>query len=100
MSPLARALRRAAHALIRFYQATLSSVLGRECRYLPTCSAYADEAIARHGVWPGLWMATARLCRCRPLGGAGYDPPPAALPRGASWARPWRYGVWRTPGGE
>lgn len=91
--------RPAALALIRAYQLSFSALLGRECRYLPTCSAYAAEAIERHGVWAGLWMGTARICRCHPLGGAGYDPPPNVSPPGASWARPWRYGAWRTPSG-
>ena len=95
MSALAAAPRRAAHILIRFYQLTLSSVLGRQCRYLPTCSSYADEAMRRHGLWAGSWMAMARLCRCRPGGGFGYDPPLAALPPRAGWMRPWRYGRWR-----
>jgi hypothetical protein len=94
---VSRAARRAAHLAIRAYQLSLSGLIGRQCRYLPTCSAYADEAIGRHGLWAGSWMGAARLCRCHPLGGAGYDPPPAALPAGASWRRPWRYGVWRTP---
>ena len=96
MSGVARPV---ARALIRAYQLSFSAFLGRECRYLPTCSAYAAEAIERHGVWAGLWMGTARVCRCHPLGGAGYDPPPSAPPPGASWARPWRYGAWRTPSG-
>jgi uncharacterized protein len=87
--------RRAARALLRGYQLTLSGLIGRQCRYLPTCSAYTDEAIARHGVWAGAWMGAARICRCQPLGGSGYDPPPAALPESASWFRPWSYGVWR-----
>jgi uncharacterized protein len=91
------AAQQGAHALIRFYQLTLSGLLGRQCRYLPTCSAYTDEAIARHGVWAGAWMGAARICRCRPLGGAGYDPPPEAPPPGASWFRPWTYGEWRGP---
>jgi putative membrane protein insertion efficiency factor len=94
---LSEAARRAARALIRAYQLSFSALLGRQCRYLPTCSAYTDEAIARHGVWPGLWMGTARVCRCHPLGGSGYDPPPPTPPPGASWRRPWRYGAWRTP---
>jgi putative membrane protein insertion efficiency factor len=89
--------RSVARGALRAYQLTFSSVLGRQCRYLPTCSAYADEAIARHGVWPGIWMGAARICRCHPLGGSGYDPPPRTLPPGASWAQPWKYGVWRTP---
>ena len=49
--------------------------LGR-CRYAPTCSAYAMEAVARHGVWQGSWLTGRRLCRCHPWGGAGYDPVP------------------------
>ncbi|HEV3043961.1 MAG TPA: membrane protein insertion efficiency factor YidD [Roseiarcus sp.] len=95
---LTLAPRRAAHGAIRLYQLTLSCVLGRQCRYLPTCSEYADEAICRHGLWAGGWMGFARACRCHPYGGAGYDPPPKAPPSGASWVRPWRYGVWRAPG--
>ena len=90
-------VRAAARGAIRAYQLTFSGLLGRQCRYLPTCSAYMDEVIARHGVWAGAWMGTARLCRCHPLGGAGYDPPPRAAAPAASWARPWRYGAWRTP---
>ncbi|HXT08844.1 MAG TPA: membrane protein insertion efficiency factor YidD [Roseiarcus sp.] len=94
MSGIARP---AALALIRAYQLSLSAFIGRDCRYLPTCSAYAAEAIERHGAWAGLWMGTARVCRCHPLGGSGYDPPPSRPPPGANWARPWRYGAWRTP---
>ena len=85
MSAAQRAPRRAAHGLIRFYQLTFSSLLGRQCRYLPTCSAYADEAIQRHGLWAGGWMGAARICRCHPWGAAGFDPPPASPPAGASW---------------
>ena len=95
MSMLAFAPRSVARALIRFYQLTLSIVLGRQCRYLPTCSAYADEAIRRHGLWAGSWMGAARICRCHPWGDSGYDPPLETLPNGASWSRPWRYGRWR-----
>jgi uncharacterized protein len=54
---------------------TLFGTLGR-CRYAPACSAYAMEAVARHGVWHGSWLAGRRLCRCHPWGGAGYDPVP------------------------
>jgi hypothetical protein len=67
VSALVPAPRRAAHALIRFYQLTLSSLIGRQCRYLPTCSAYADEAIRRHGLWAGSWMGLA-LPSARRLG--------------------------------
>ena len=79
------------------YRYTLSSFMGRQCRYLPTCSDYADQAIARHGAWPGLFMATARICRCHPWGQHGYDPVPQCLPTGGRWYTPWRYGIWRMP---
>ena len=93
-----RLLRGAAHGAIRAYQLTLSGFLGRQCRYLPTCSNYADEAIARHGLWCGGWMALSRVCRCHPWSDAGFDPVPADLPRGAAWFIPWRYGSWlRSP---
>lgn len=50
------------------------------CRYLPTCSAYAREAIVVHGALRGGWLAAKRVCRCSPLGGSGLDPVPPALP--------------------
>jgi putative membrane protein insertion efficiency factor len=81
-----------ARVLIRGYQITISSLLGRQCRYFPSCSEYADEAIERHGVWPGGWMGAARICRCHPWGGSGLDPVPMQLPPDSSWYRPWRYG--------
>lgn len=92
---LSRLPRLVLRAPILLYRYTLSSFMGRQCRYLPTCSQYADEAISRHGAWPGLFMATARVCRCHPWGGHGYDPVPSALPPDARWYRPWRYGQWR-----
>ena len=95
MSGLNQAPRRAAHGLIRAYQLTLSGVSGRQCRYLPTCSDYTDQAIRRHGLWAGGWMGAARICRCHPWGGKGFDPPPERVPDGADWLRPWRYGQWR-----
>ena len=85
-----------AHYLIRGYQLTWSGLAGRQCRYLPTCSDYMDEAIAQHGMWAGAWMGLARICRCHPWGGAGYDPVPMACDAGCV-RRPWRYGRWRTP---
>ena len=88
--------RRAALLAIRAYQLTASAVLGRQCRYLPTCSDYAAEAVRRHGVWPGSWMSAARLCRCHPLAGWGYDPVPLRC-EPVPAATPWRYGVWRLP---
>jgi putative membrane protein insertion efficiency factor len=86
-----------AHGLIRAYQLTLSSLVGRQCRHLPTCSDYVDEAIAKHGIWAGGWVGFSRICRCRPWGTAGFDPVPQTLPREAHWVRPWRYGQWRGP---
>jgi uncharacterized protein len=80
-----------AHFVIRAYQLTLSAIAGTHCRHLPTCSAYMDEAIARHGIWAGGAMGIARLCRCHPWGTAGFDPVPKTLPSDARWWRPWTY---------
>lgn len=63
--------------LIRGYQLLISPVLGPCCRYLPSCSDYAAEAIFRHGALAGGWLALKRLARCHPWGGSGYDPVPA-----------------------
>lgn len=95
LPPLARLPRLLLRAPILAYRYTLSSFMGRQCRYLPTCSDYADTAIARHGAWPGGWMVAARLCRCHPWGGHGFDPVPEGLPADGRRFRPWRYGVWR-----
>lgn len=62
--------------LIRVYQYGVSPILPRTCRYAPTCSDYASEAIARHGAILGCWLAARRLLRCQPWGGHGYDPVP------------------------
>lgn len=86
---------RAAHAIIRAYQLTLSALVGRTCRHFPSCSDYADEAIGVHGVWAGAWMGLARISRCNPWGTAGIDLVPAERPTGAAWYTPWRYGRWR-----
>ena len=91
----ARGLRAAMRGLIRAYQLTLSSLVGQNCRHMPSCSTYASEAIARHGAWAGGWMALARIIRCRPGGTHGIDEVPDDLPPGAGWLAPWRYGHWR-----
>ncbi|HET6375955.1 MAG TPA: membrane protein insertion efficiency factor YidD [Methylocella sp.] len=91
MQSFSRLGRFAAHALIRAYQLTLSSLAGAHCRHLPTCSAYMDEAIARHGLWAGGMLGLARLLRCHPWGTSGFDPVPDALPPDARWWRPWSY---------
>lgn len=91
LQALTQSGRRAAHLVIRAYQLTLSSVAGSHCRHLPTCSAYMDEAIARHGLWAGGWLGLARLLRCHPWGTSGFDPVPESLPREARWWLPWTY---------
>jgi putative membrane protein insertion efficiency factor len=92
---LAALPRQAGRALIWLYRHTLSPLVGYECRHLPTCSQYGDEALARFGLWAGGWMTLARLCRCHPFGTSGLDFVPAALPPRACWYMPWRYGRWR-----
>ena len=72
MTPLARLL-----ALpVRAYRLVLSPWTGHGCRFQPTCSAYALEALERHGGLRGGWLAVRRIARCRPGGGSGYDPVP------------------------
>jgi putative membrane protein insertion efficiency factor len=96
LSVLGRGPRRAARALIAVYRYSLSALVGFDCRHLPTCSSYADEAIDRFGLWAGGWMTLARLCRCHPLGTSGLDFVPSGLPSKSHWYLPWRYGRWRT----
>lgn len=62
--------------LARAWQLGPSAILPPSCRYQPTCSAYAIEAISRYGAWRGGRLAVRRLARCHPWGGAGYDPVP------------------------
>ncbi len=64
--------------VVRFYRNAVSPWTPPSCRYLPTCSAYAEEAILRHGPVRGGWLALRRLLRCHPLGGHGPDPVPSA----------------------
>jgi putative membrane protein insertion efficiency factor len=69
----------------RAYKLTLSPLIGGYCRYMPTCSDYAAEALISHGPWRGGSLALRRLCRCHPWGGSGFDPvPPPPLSK-----RPW-----------
>jgi putative membrane protein insertion efficiency factor len=78
---------------IHLYRYTLKAFLGWHCRHLPTCSDYALQAIDRNGPWRGLWLTTARICRCRPGGSRGWDPVPDV--RGVSHPlAPWRYARW------
>lgn len=62
--------------LIRFYRSCLSAALPSSCRFYPTCSAYSYEAVEKWGAWRGIRFAIRRILRCRPFGGAGYDPVP------------------------
>lgn len=67
---------------VRLYRATFSPIVGMNCRYQPTCSAYALEALETHGAVKGSWLTIRRISRCHPLGGHGYDPvPPADAPK-------------------
>ena len=61
---------------VRFYRLFVSPWLGRSCRFEPTCSAYALEALERHGAARGGWLALHRIVRCHPWGGSGFDPVP------------------------
>ena len=62
--------------LIRVYQWTLSPLLGSNCRFHPTCSAYGVEAFRKWGAWRGLGLTLRRISRCHPWGASGYDPVP------------------------
>lgn len=77
--------------LIRAYQQVVSPYLPPACRYTPTCSEYAVEALRKHGAGRGSWLAVRRLLRCHPWGGSGYDPvPPAPAGRGTGGRSPER----------
>jgi putative membrane protein insertion efficiency factor len=72
MTPYERSVRFA----LRAYKLTLSPLIGRHCRFSPSCSEYGADALIQHGPLRGAWMATRRVCRCNPWGGSGYDPVP------------------------
>ena len=71
------------YGALRAYKLILSPWIGRQCRFTPTCSQYAAQALVDHGPARGAWLAIKRVCRCRPLGGWGYDPVPPLRP--AKW---------------
>jgi len=68
---------RCVRGLLKTYKWTLSPLIGRSCRFAPTCSEYAAEALIGHGPVRGTVLTVRRLCRCHPWGGAGWDPPPS-----------------------
>ena len=71
----------ALRSMIRAYQLLVAPILGPACRYYPSCSHYASEAVAVHGPRHGLLLAARRLLRCHPWGGSGYDPVPPTASR-------------------
>jgi hypothetical protein len=71
--------------MLRGYQRAVSPLLGARCRFHPSCSQYAVDAVERHGVVRGTILGFFRILRCQPLAEGGYDPVPAEYPR-----RPWR----------
>jgi len=72
-------MKQAVQFVLRMYKRFVSPMLPRSCRFVPTCSEYAMEAVERHGVARGSWLAAGRLLRCHPFARAGYDPVPASL---------------------
>jgi putative membrane protein insertion efficiency factor len=84
-------------AFIVAYRWLVSPFLGHACRHEPSCSAYASEAIERHGSWRGLWLAAARVSRCHPWGSHGFDPVPDHLTERHGILSAWKYGRW-SPG--
>ena len=62
--------------IVRAYQWLVSPLLAPACRFHPSCSHYAEEALERHGAWRGSWLTARRICRCGPWHAGGYDPVP------------------------
>ena len=77
MNPLFLIARSFIFGLVKMYQWLISPILPCSCRYLPTCSEYALEAVRRYGVLGGTWIAIKRILKCHPWGGMGHDPVPS-----------------------
>jgi putative membrane protein insertion efficiency factor len=84
LDPLRRAAREGLIAPIRFYKKHISPALGHHCRFTPTCSEYAMEAVRTHGCIKGLLLSEWRILRCNPFGKWGYDP----VPEAGKWTNP------------
>lgn len=76
MGTIGKALAWPLLGLVWIYRFIISPLVGANCRYQPTCSAYADEALRTYGAFKGGWLALKRVGRCHPWGGSGYDPVP------------------------
>lgn len=76
MSVIGQVLALPLRGLVWLYRYAISPLIGANCRYQPSCSAYAEEALRRHGAFKGGWLALKRIGRCHPWGGSGYDPVP------------------------
>jgi uncharacterized protein len=81
-------MKQAIQFVLRLYQRFVSPMLPHSCRFVPTCSEYAVEAIERYGAMRGSWLAACRLLRCRPLARAGYDPVPQPSGNGSGQVTP------------
>ena len=90
---------RCGRALVKAYRYTLSPLIGFHCRYLPTCSEYADQALDRHGLWAGGWMTTGAAVALPSMGQLRARLS-ADAPGRARWYLPWRYGRWRGTNAE
>lgn len=84
---LRRALIWACKLPVHVYRYGVSPMIGPRCRFQPTCSAYALEALDKHGPLFGLWLTARRIARCHPFGGSGYDPVPDPAPSPSSLPR-------------
>ncbi|RUO76415.1 membrane protein insertion efficiency factor YidD [Pseudidiomarina taiwanensis] len=80
MANIKQALRAIPIGLIRLYQLIISPLIGPRCRFSPTCSQYAIEAIRKHGIIRGIWLASKRIVKCHPGHPGGYDPVPGTEP--------------------
>jgi len=76
MKTLGQVLALPLRGFVWIYRYAISPLIGANCRYQPTCSAYAEEALRKHGAFKGGWLALRRIGRCHPWGGSGYDPVP------------------------